>query len=155
MRHRLTGTILLLYPRRVRERHGPEIAALIDDLVAHEGRSRTGLFIRLAVDGLVQRAASTATVWTVVGVLAATSFGGLAVSDLAAATALRAVSRTAQTVAPASPTEPRRAVSVSAAGGCATARRQAGRGLRRRRSAPRGGPSHSRSGCRPPRRRCG
>ena len=87
MRHRLTGAILLLYPRRVREGHGPEIVALIDDLVAHEGRSRAGLFIGLAVDGLVQRVASTATVWTVVAVLLATSFGGLAVSDFAAANA--------------------------------------------------------------------
>ena len=75
MRRRLTGAILLLYPRRVRERHGPEIVALIEDLIAHEGRSRTGLFIRLAVDGLVQRIASTATVWTVAAVLVATSFG--------------------------------------------------------------------------------
>ena len=79
MRHRLTGAILLLYPRRVREGHGPEIVALIDDLVAHEGRSRAGLFIRLAVDGLVQRIASTATVGTVAAVLAATSFGGLGI----------------------------------------------------------------------------
>ena len=67
MRHRLTGAILLLYPRRVRKGHGPEIVALIDDLVAHEGSSRVRLFVRLAVDGLVQRVASTATVWTVVG----------------------------------------------------------------------------------------
>jgi hypothetical protein len=36
--------------------------ALIDELIAHEGRSRTGLVMRLAVDGLVQRIASTATV---------------------------------------------------------------------------------------------
>ena len=42
MRHRLTGAILLLYPRRVREGHGPEIVALIDDLIAHEGRSPPG-----------------------------------------------------------------------------------------------------------------
>jgi hypothetical protein len=101
MRHRVTGAILLLYPRRVRKRHGPEIVALIDDLIAHEGRSRSGLFIRLAVDGLVQRVASTATVWTVVAVLAATSFGGLAVSDFAAANATRqGVARTVHTVAP-------------------------------------------------------
>jgi len=103
MRHRLTGAILLLYPRRVREGHGPEIVALIDDLIAHEGRSRTGLFIRLAVDGLVlvQRIASTATAWTVAAVLAATSLGGLAVSDLAAADAPQVVPRTVHTVAPA------------------------------------------------------
>jgi hypothetical protein len=100
MRHRLTGAILLLYPRRVREGHGGEIAALIDDLIAHEGRSRTGLFIRLAADGLVQRIASTATAWTVVAVLAATSFGGLAVSEFASAK-LQAVPRTVHTVAPA------------------------------------------------------
>jgi hypothetical protein len=101
MRHRLTGAILLLYPRRVREGHGPEIVALIDDLIAHEGRSRTGLVIRLAVDGLVQRVASTATVWTMVVVLATTSLGGLAVSNFAAASALQGVRGTLHTVAPA------------------------------------------------------
>jgi hypothetical protein len=101
MRHRLTGAILLLYPRRVREPHGPEIVAVIDDLIAHEGRSRTGLFIRLAVDGLLQRTASTATVWTVVAVLVATSFGALTASDFAAANAPQAVPRTVPTVAPA------------------------------------------------------
>ncbi len=94
MRHRLTGAIMLLYPRRVRKGHGPEIVALIDDLIAHEGRSRTGLFIRLAVDGLIQRIATIATVWTVVAVLLATSIGGLAVSEFAAANALQVVPRT-------------------------------------------------------------
>jgi hypothetical protein len=101
MRHRLADAILLLYPRRVRERHGPEIVALLDDLIAHEGRSRTGLFLRLAVDGLVQRIASTATAWTVMAVLVATSFGGLAVSDFAAANAFKVAPRTVHTVAPA------------------------------------------------------
>ena len=101
MSNRLTGAILLLYPRRVREAHGPEIVALIDDLVAHEGRSRTGLCIRLAVDGLVQRIASTATAWTVVAVLAATSFGGLALSDFAAASAHQPVPRTTHRISPA------------------------------------------------------
>jgi hypothetical protein len=101
MRRRLADAILLLYPRRVREGHGPEIVALLDDLVAHEGRSRTGLFIRLAMDGLLQRIASTATVWTVVAALAATSFGGLAASEFAAAKAFRVVPRKTQTAAPA------------------------------------------------------
>jgi hypothetical protein len=101
MRHRLTDAILMLYPRRVRKGHGPEILALIDDLIAHEGRSPAGLFIRLAVDGLSQRVASTATVWTLVAVLAATSFGGLAVSDFAAASADPGVPRTPHTPAPA------------------------------------------------------
>ena len=75
MSRRLTCAILRLYPRRVRQRHGPEIMALIDDLIAHDGRSRAGLLIHLAVDGLGQRIASTATVWTMVAVLAATSVG--------------------------------------------------------------------------------
>jgi hypothetical protein len=101
MRHGFTGAILLLYPRRVRKRHGAEIVALIDDLIAQEGRSRTRLFIRLAVDGLVQRIASTATVWSVAVVLAATGFGGLVVSDFAAASAHQGVPRAVQTVAPA------------------------------------------------------
>jgi hypothetical protein len=101
MMHRLTGAILLLYPRRVREAHGPEIVSLIDDLIAYEGRSRTGLFVRLAADGLLQRIASTATVWTVAAVLTATSFGGLAVSDFATANAPQGVPRIVHMIAPA------------------------------------------------------
>jgi hypothetical protein len=100
MRHRVTSAILLLYPRRVRKGHGPEIVALVDDLIAYERRSPTRLFLRLAVDGLVQRIASTATVWTVVAVLAATSFGGLAVSDLAAAHAPQHAPHSVHTRAP-------------------------------------------------------
>jgi hypothetical protein len=87
MTNRLVGAILLLYPRRVRRHHGPEIVALIDDLVARDGRSRARLFTRLAVDGLAQRVASTATAWTAAAVLATTTIGGLAVSDFAAASA--------------------------------------------------------------------
>jgi hypothetical protein len=97
VRHRLAGAILLLYPRRVRDGHGPEIVTLIDDLIAQEGRSRARLFVRLAADGLVQRIASTATAWTAVAVLAATSFGGLAISEFAAANALPRRPQTAHT----------------------------------------------------------
>jgi hypothetical protein len=104
MSNRLTDAILLLYPRRVRDAHGPEIVVLIEDLIAHEGRSPAALCMRLALDGLVQRMASIATVWTVVAVLAATTFGGLALSDFAAASAFQGAprtARTARTVAPA------------------------------------------------------
>ncbi len=101
MRRRVTRTILLLYPRRVRNRHGTEIAALIDDLITHDGRSRARLFIRLAVDGLIQRTATTTTVWTAVAVLAATSLGGLAASGFAAASAQGGAPRTTPTVTPA------------------------------------------------------
>lgn len=97
---RLTRAILLLYPRRVRHGHGPEIAALIDDLVAREGRSRARLSIRLAADGLAQRIASTATVWTAVAVLGATSIGGLAVSQFAAARSFRGEPRAVHTAQP-------------------------------------------------------
>lgn len=100
MRHRLSTAILLLYPRRVRDGHGPEIVTLMDDLIAHDGRSRTRLFIRLAADGLVQRIASTATAWTAVAVLAATSIGGLAVSEFATANAFPRQPRAAHTIAP-------------------------------------------------------
>ena len=100
MRRRLAGAILLLYPRRVRKGHGPEIVALIDELIAHDGRSRAGLFARLAVDGLVQRIASTATAWTAAAVLATTSVGGLAVADFAAASAQQNPPRTVKAVAP-------------------------------------------------------
>lgn len=101
MKRRATRVVLLLYPRRVRRRHGTEIAALIDDLVTHDGRSHARLFIRLAVDGLIQRAATTTTVWTAVAVLAATSLGGLAASGFAAASAQGGAPRTTSTVAPA------------------------------------------------------
>ena len=63
MRRRLTRAILLLYPRRVRKRHGAEILALVDDLIAHEVRPRVRLFIRLAIDGLLQRTATTTAAW--------------------------------------------------------------------------------------------
>lgn len=90
MRHRIASTILLLYPRRVRRRHGPEITAVIDDLIAHEARSPTRLYLRLAVDGLIQRAVSTATAWTLVAALTTTSLGVLAISDLSVASAHKA-----------------------------------------------------------------
>jgi hypothetical protein len=98
MRHRLARAVLLLYPRRVRERHGPEIVALIDELVAHDKRSRSQLCIRLAGDGLMQRMASTATAWTAVAVLAATTVGGLAASDFASANALQTVRRATRAI---------------------------------------------------------
>jgi hypothetical protein len=101
MTRRLTRAILLLYPRRVRERHGPEIVALIDELIANEGRSRVRLFIRLAIDGLVQRTATTTTAWTVTAVLTATSLAGLAASGFAAASAHHGALRTVPTVATA------------------------------------------------------
>jgi hypothetical protein len=101
MRRRVTRMILLLYPRRVRTRHGAEIAGLIDDLIAHDGRSRARLFTRLALDGLIQRTATTTTVWTAVAVLAATSLGGLAASGFAAASAQGGAPRTTSTAAPA------------------------------------------------------
>lgn len=101
MRRRLARAILLLYPGRVRKDHGPEIVALIDELITHDGRSRTGLFTRLAVDGLAQRIASTTTAWTAAAVLATTSIGGLAVSDFAAASAHQGPPRTVKAVAPA------------------------------------------------------
>jgi len=101
MSNRLTDAILLLYPRPVRDDHGPEIVVLIDDLIAREGRSAAALYTRMALDGLVQRMTSIATIWTVVAVLATTSFGGLALSDFAAASAFQAAPRTAHTVAPA------------------------------------------------------
>jgi hypothetical protein len=102
---RLVGVILLLYPRRVREGHGAELVRLIDDLIVQEGRSRIGLFMRLAVDGLVQRMASTAAAWSLVAVLATTSVGDLVVSDFAAARAIHRVPRAVQMVAPTSRTQ--------------------------------------------------
>lgn len=105
MRRRLVCAILLLYPRRVRKRHGPEIMALIDELIAHEGRSRARLFIRLALDGLIQRTATTTTAWTVAAVLATTSVAGLVASDFATASAHQGARGTMPTVAPARRTD--------------------------------------------------
>lgn len=86
MTQRLISGILLLYPRRVREAHGPELAALIDDLIAHDGRSPTGLLARLAIDGMIQRFAQTATIRSIATLMAATCIGGLTASGLASAT---------------------------------------------------------------------
>jgi len=128
MRRRLTRAILLLYPRRVRKRHGLEIVSLIDDLIAHDKRSRARLLIRLAVDGLVQRTATTTTAWTMVAVLAATSLAGLAVSDFAAASAHQDATRTTRTLAPAqhthqTPNHPPRSTHPSRRPAGTTARR--------------------------------
>lgn len=89
MKSRLAGAILLLYPRRVRAGHGPEIVALIEDLIAFDRRSRAAVFMRLAVDGVIQRMTSTATAWLLAAGLGATSLGALAISDLAAASAFQ------------------------------------------------------------------
>ena len=165
MRRRLTRAILLLYPRRVRKGHGAEILALVDDLIAHEGRSRARLFVRLAVDGLVQRIASTATAWTVLAVLTATGFGGLAVSNFAAARAFHGMPETVHTVARTSqdhqtPQRPRRShptsraetmavTATSAAASARVARRwTAAPGSKRR--ARRRHECHTRAGVPPP-----
>lgn len=100
MKRRLVSAILLLYPRRVREDHGREINALIADLVARDGRSPIRLLMRLAVDGLVQRLASTVTAWTLAAVLAGTCIGGLAASNLASASPFQREPRTPRTTAP-------------------------------------------------------
>jgi hypothetical protein len=128
MRRRLTRAILLLYPRRVRNGHGSEIVGLIDDIVAHEGRSRARLFMRLALDGLVQRIATTTTAWTMAAVLALTSLAGLAASGFAAASAHQGPPRTVRTVAPAQLTHrmsprPPRSDQTSRRSARATARR--------------------------------
>lgn len=96
MNRRLQRLILLLYPRPVRKDHGPEMLALIDELIAHDRRSPITLSLRLAADGLLQRATSTATVWTVVALLITTSLGGLAISDFATANAQQATTPTAR-----------------------------------------------------------
>jgi hypothetical protein len=84
---RLIAAALLLYPRAVRHGHGEEIESLVAELIEHDGRSRPAVLARLAADGLIQRLASRATAWVLVITLALTSFGGLAVSDFAAASA--------------------------------------------------------------------
>jgi hypothetical protein len=135
MRRRLTRAILLLYPRPVRKGHGAEILALIDDLIAREGRSHARVFVRLTIDGLVQRIASTATVWTVLAVLTATGFSGLAVSNFAAARVFHGTPDTVHTVARSSqadqtPQPPRRShptsrtetIAVTATSAAASAR---------------------------------
>jgi len=101
MSGRVARAILLLFPRRVRDGHGHEIVALIEDLIAHEGRSRAGLLMRLAVDGVAQRVATITAAWTMTAVLAATTLGGLAVSDLAAASAHPDPQRATHPVSPA------------------------------------------------------
>ena len=98
MNRRVFNAVLLLYPRRVRRTHGPELLVLVDDLVVRDGRSRIGLITRLAIDGLVQRAVSTATAWTVAAVLATTSFAGLVASNFAAASPFHRAGQAAHVV---------------------------------------------------------
>jgi hypothetical protein len=84
---RLISATLLLYPRPVRRRHGAELESLVEELIEREGASRHRVMGRLALDGLCQRLSSRATALVVMGTLLLTSFGGLAVSDFAAASA--------------------------------------------------------------------
>jgi hypothetical protein len=49
---RLLAWVLLLYPRRMRRRYGPEIHELTLDLIRLEGRSPIPLFVSVAVHGL-------------------------------------------------------------------------------------------------------
>jgi len=104
MSNRLIHAILLLYPRRVRDAHGPEIVVLIDDLIAHEDVASRAPACAWRWTGWSNAWPRSPTVWTVVAVLAATTFGGLALSDFAAASAFQGVPRTARTVAPAAHT---------------------------------------------------
>lgn len=101
MKRRVLNAVLLLYPRRVRRTHGPELLVLIDDLVRRDGRSRAALITRLALDGLVQRVISTATAWTVAAVLATTSFAGLVASNFAAASQFHRSAQAGHVVRPA------------------------------------------------------
>lgn len=84
---RLISAVLLLYPRSVRRRHGAELASLVEELIRHEGRSRPRVMSRLVLDGVIQRLTARATAWAVALGLALMTFGGLAASDFAAASA--------------------------------------------------------------------
>ena len=84
---RLISATLLLYPRPVRRRHGAELESLVAELIEREGASRHRVVGRLALDGLTQRLSTRTTAVVVMVTLLLTSFGGLAVSDFAAASA--------------------------------------------------------------------
>ncbi len=88
---RLISATLLLYPRAVRRGHGAELESLVQELIERDGASRPRVMTRLALDGLTQRMTTRATAMVVGATLLVTSFGGLAVSDFAAASARDAV----------------------------------------------------------------
>jgi hypothetical protein len=99
MMRRLIAAALLLYPRAVRASHGEELESLVEELIERDGASRPVVITRLAADGLLQRLTGRTTAWVVAVTLALTSFGGLAVSDFAAASARQALPAGARTPA--------------------------------------------------------
>jgi hypothetical protein len=122
---RLISAVLLLYPRAVRANHGAELESLVEELIERDGASPPVVISRLAADGLLQRMTSRTTGWVVAVTLALTSFGGLAVSDFAAASAHQArpsVTRATTRTAPAAHTR----VHISARRSHRISRRSAG-----------------------------
>ena len=84
---RVLAWVLLLYPRHVRRRYGPEIAELTLDLIRLERRSPVRLLGSLAVHGLGCRMAWFVRTRVVTGLAVATSFACMALVDMGAASA--------------------------------------------------------------------
>jgi len=84
---RLLAWVLVLYPRQMRRRYGPEIAELTLDLIRLEGRSPIGLFVSLAVDGLRCRMTWFARTRLTTAIAVTTSVVCMAVVNMGAASA--------------------------------------------------------------------
>jgi hypothetical protein len=84
---RLIAAAILLYPRQIRSRHGSELGCLAEELIDRDGATPAAIVARLAADGVGQRLRSRATLVVVAIALAGSSVGGLAISDIAAASA--------------------------------------------------------------------
>ncbi|WP_249009625.1 hypothetical protein [Conexibacter sp. DBS9H8] len=82
---RLIAAAILLYPRQVRSRHGSELGCLAEELIDRDGAAAAAVVARLAADGVGQRLRSRTTLVVMAITLAGSSVGGLAVSDIAAA----------------------------------------------------------------------
>jgi hypothetical protein len=84
---RALAWVLLLYPRQMRRRYGPEIAELTRDLIRLEDRSSVRLLVSLAVHGLGCRMAWFARARVVTAVAVTTSVACVALVNMGAASA--------------------------------------------------------------------
>ena len=97
---RMLAWVLLLYPRRMRRRYGPEIAELTLDLIRLERRSPIRLLSSLAVHGLGCRLAWFARTRVATAIAVTTSVACVALVNMGAASAKQPASHQTRTRLP-------------------------------------------------------
>jgi hypothetical protein len=97
---RVLAWVLLLYPRQMRRRYGPEIAEVTLDLIRLERRSPARLLCSLAVHGLGCRLAWFARTRVATAVAVATSVACVALVNMGAASAKQSASHQTRTQLP-------------------------------------------------------